>query len=362
MTNVPDRSIWRNEEGEIQIVDQRYLPHTIRIASLLHSDEAIQSIAEMWVRGAPLIGATAAYGMSLVLEEATEMEWLQYLQDRAKDFKAARPTAVNLAWAVDRMLSRVSEAENLHSAREIFRREADLIAEEDIAVCFGIGTAGLTLLENIYAQTGKTVQILTHCNAGRMATVQWGTATAPIYRAHQAGLPIHVWVDETRPRNQGARITAWELGQAGIPHTVIADNTGGHLMQSGQVDICLVGTDRTARNGDVANKIGTYLKALAAHDNRVPFYVALPLSTLDWSCASGKDIPIEERSAREVTHIWGESSLDGLRHEVRLTPEESPGKNFGFDITPARLVSGLITEKGVCEASEQGLKQILSQE
>jgi len=353
-SNSPDRSIWTTESGEIQIVDQRYLPHELVIATLASSHEAVQAISEMWVRGAPLIGATAAYGYYLGIAEATDENWHSHITDVAKALLASRPTAVNLAWAVKRMRAKVTAADR-SEALQMAWQEAAAIAEEDIKLCHGIGMHGLELIKGL----GKEkVNVLTHCNAGRMATVKWGTATAPIYLAHQAGIDIHVWVDETRPRNQGARITAWELAEAGIPHTVIVDNAGGHLMQAGQVDICLVGTDRTARNGDVANKIGTYLKALAAHDNEVPFYVALPSSTIDWECASGSEIPIEERSAEEVTHIWGHDEQSGSRRQVQLTPTASSAVNFGFDITPAKYVTGLITERGVCDASEESLRKL----
>lgn len=357
--NSPERSIWTTEDQQIQIVDQRFLPHELVVRNLESSGQAVQAISEMWVRGAPLIGATAAFGYYLGIQESPLEGWLQHLDQVASSLLASRPTAVNLAWAVKRMQDKVKLASGREDGLALAWEEAEAIAEEDIKLCHSIGMHGLELIRSVASRKEK-VNVLTHCNAGRMATVKWGTATAPIYLAHQEGIDIHVWVDETRPRNQGARITAWELAEAGIPHTVIVDNAGGHLMQAGQVDLCLVGTDRTARNGDVANKIGTYLKALAAHDNNIPFYVALPSSTIDWECASGKDIPIEERNGSEVTHIWGMEETSGERQQIRLTPENSAAVNFGFDVTPAKYVTGLITERGVCDASEVGLKALFT--
>lgn len=349
----PHRTIWLKEGDArvVQIIDQRFLPHDFLIEDLTSLDDAIRAIADMHVRGAPLIGATAAWG--LYLAALTGMS-LQELRGEAERLKAARPTAVNLAWAAERVMARLeNEAGNLHEAA---RREAEVIANEDVEICRNIGLNGLALIEDIAARkNGAPVNILTHCNAGWLATVDWGTATSPMYHAHEKSIPIHIWVDETRPRNQGASLTAWELGEHGIPHTVIVDNAGGHLMQQGQVDMVIVGTDRTARNGDVANKIGTYLKALAAFDNDVPFYVALPSPTIDWEISDGcRDIPIEERDGREVTHIFGKPE-EGAPQDVRLTPQTSQAANPAFDVTPARLVTGLITERGICAASEAGL-------
>ncbi|MGH6923514.1 MAG: S-methyl-5-thioribose-1-phosphate isomerase, partial [Propylenella sp.] len=302
---------------------------------------------------APLIGATAAYGMALAAREDPSDAGLRLAYDL---LYASRPTAVNLRWALERMQRRLAPlavVERIAAAYE----EAAEIADEDVEVCSAIGDSGAPLIEDIAGKRRKNapVNVLTHCNAGWLATVDWGTALAPIFKAHRAGTPVHVWVDETRPRNQGASLTAWELNKEGVPHTVIADNTGGHLMQHGMVDLVITGTDRTTRSGDVANKIGTYLKALAAHDNRVPFYVALPSSTIDWRVRDGiREIPIEQRSAEEVTHLTG-ATADGGIATIRVTPEGSPAANYAFDVTPGRLVTGLITERGVCEASEAGL-------
>jgi methylthioribose-1-phosphate isomerase len=310
----------------------------------------------MVVRGAPLIGATAAYGMALAAREDPSDAGLR----RAHEFLLkSRPTAVNLRWALERMQRRLlalPAGERIAAAYE----EAARIADEDVEVCASIGENGATLIADIAENraAGLPVNVLTHCNAGWLATVDWGTALAPVFKAHRAGIPVHVWVDETRPRNQGASLTAWELNKEGVPHTVIADNTGGHLMQHGMVDLAIVGTDRTTRTGDVANKIGTYLKALAAHDNRVPFYVALPSSTIDWRVRDGvKEIPIEQRSAEEVTHLSGATAEGGIA-TIRVTPEGSPAANYAFDVTPARLVTGLITERGISEASEKGLTKL----
>ena len=353
------RTIWLHPEGSaVQIIDQRSLPHQVTVATLRHSDEAATAIREMWVRGAPLIGATAAYGFWLsTCEASVESDPKAYLKACAEKLLATRPTAVNLQWAIAQQM-RICEEHHFDpkACQQACLENAHAIVEEDVAHCNAIGEHGLPLLQAIYQRTGKPVQILTHCNAGRMACIEWGTATSPIYHAHAAGLTVHVWVDETRPRNQGARITAWELAEAGIPHTVIADNTGGHLMQHGMVDICFVGSDRTTATGDVANKIGTYLKALAAHDNRVPFYVALPSSSIDFSIHNGlTEIPIEERGAQEVSHIQGWADKYEEILSVRLTPAASPAVNYGFDVTPARLVTGLITERGICDAEQQAI-------
>ncbi len=339
----------------VEIIDQRLLPHRLNIETLTSVLAVVTAIRDMWVRGAPLIGATAAYGVALQAnaDASNDALWAAIAQ-----LQASRPTAVNLAWALHRMrhaLMELTPEQRVQAAWD----EADAIAEEDVAVNAAIGGHGLPLLQAIAARRPGPVNVLTHCNAGWLATVGWGTATAPIYQAHAAGLPLHVWVDETRPRNQGASLTAWELGQAGVPHTLVADNAGGHLMQHGQVDIVIVGCDRVTARGDVCNKIGTYLKALAAHDNGVPFYVAMPTSTLDLSLANGlKEIAIEERSAREVTH---QSGIDarGEVVEVRIAPEHTPAANPAFDVTPARLVSGLVTEHGLVAAQEGALRQLM---
>ena len=342
----------------IEVIDQRLLPHRLQMRPLTSPRDVFVAIREMWVRGAPLIGAVAAYGLAMQAgRDASDGA----LQTTATFLKGARPTAVNLAWAVDRLLAQVLT--HAASARaEAAWEGADAIAEDDVAVNEAIGRHGLPLIEAVAARHAQgrpgPVNILTHCNAGWLATVDWGTATSPIYQAHAAGIPVHVWVDETRPRNQGASLTAWELGQAGVPHTVIADNAGGHLMQQGRVDLCFVGCDRVAANGDACNKIGTYLKALAAHDNGVPFYVAMPTSTLDLRVADGvRDIPIEERSGREVTHLSGRTAA-GEVVEVQLTPEGSAAANPGFDVTPARLVTALITEHGLVAANEAALREL----
>ncbi|MDO1559014.1 S-methyl-5-thioribose-1-phosphate isomerase [Brevundimonas sp. 2R-24] len=346
----PYRTIWPADDGRtVVVIDQRLLPHrfeTIELRSLADAEVAIRDMA---VRGAPLIGATAAYGMALGMVEDSSDEGLA----RAGEVLiASRPTAVNLAWAVrtvQQILRPLAPAERVERAYA----EASRIAEDDVESCAAIGRHGADILEKLW-KGGEPLQVLTHCNAGWLATVDWGTALSPIYAAHERGVPIHVWVDETRPRNQGAALTAWELASHGVPHTLIVDNAGGHLMRQGRVDACIVGSDRVAANGDVCNKIGTYLKALAAHDNGVPFYAAMPHSTIDFDLAHGDLIPIEEREAREVTHISGRAA-DGTVTEVLLAPEATPGANFAFDVTPARLVTALITERGVCEASAEGL-------
>jgi methylthioribose-1-phosphate isomerase len=326
-------------------------------------DDAIIAIRDMHVRGAPLIGATAAWGLYLALIELEKKgnNTLPQLFLEATRLKAARPTAVNLAWAVDRVLAKLEDGGSICSA--CARSEAEAIVEEDVEMCRMIGVHGLSIIEEIAARKpGEAVNILTHCNAGWLATVDWGTATSPIYQAHARGIPVHIWVDETRPRNQGASLTAWELDQQGIAHTVIVDNAGGHLMQRGEVDLVIVGSDRTTRKGDVANKIGTYLKALAAKDTGVPFYVALPSSTIDWAISDGyRQIPIEQRAEDEVTHIQG-SLPRGEVTTVRLTPSASRAANPAFDVTQARLVTGLITERGICDASESGLTGLFPQQ
>jgi methylthioribose-1-phosphate isomerase len=345
------RTIWvdENKPGCIRIIDQRCLPHQLSIMTLSTLDDAVSAIADMAVRGAPLIGATGAYGFYLGMLE----RGVTAIDKVAERLRAARPTAVNLAWAVDRMLQAIRR--DPAAAVELALAEANAIVEEDIEISRMIGLHGLELIAAVASRNpGRPVNILTHCNAGWLACIDWGTATAPIYQAHRKGIPVHVWVDETRPRNQGAFLTAFELGEEGVAHTVIVDNAGGHLMQTGQVDLVLVGTDRTTADGDVCNKIGTYLKALAARDNGIPFYVALPSTTIDWQARSGlDDIPIEERDSSEVHEISG--LHDGTVKSVRLTPAGSAAANPAFDITPARLVTGLITERGICKPSREAL-------
>ena len=348
----PMRTIWLAADGRsVEIIDQRLLPHELVVARLQTLDDSARAIKDMAVRGAPLIGATAAYGVALAIAADPSDGALAYASET---LAATRPTAVNLQWALQTMRQELLGVPP-HCRCDVAFARAAQIAEEDVTINRAIGEHGLALIAAVRRKKGGgRVDILTHCNAGWLATVDWGTALAPVYCAHEAGIPLHVWVDETRPRNQGASLTAWELLQHGVPHTIIADNAGGHLMRHGRVDLCITGTDRTTAAGDVANKIGTYLKALAAHDNGVPFYVALPSPSIDWSLDNGDDIPIEERDAREVTHIAGWTGT-GERVEVRLTPEGSPAANPAFDVTPARLVSGLITERGVCPASREGL-------
>jgi methylthioribose-1-phosphate isomerase len=348
------RSIWLEPDGwSVGVIDQTTLPHRFATARLATLDEAADAIRSMLIRGAPLIGATAAYGICLALRADASDEAL----DRAyATLLATRPTAINLKWALDEMMAVVRNRPRADRAAAAYRRAAQ-ICDEDVAVNTAIGRNGLPLIEAIAARKkpGERVNVLTHCNAGWLATVDVGTATAPIYLAHDQGISIHVFADETRPRNQGASLTAWELGQHGVPHTVIADNTGGHLMQHGAVDLVIVGTDRVTANGDVCNKIGTYLKALAARDNNVPFYVALPSPTIDFTVADGvAEIPIEERSADEVATMTGRTA-DGRIETVRIVPDGSAVANYGFDVTPARLVTGLITERGVLDASRAAL-------
>lgn len=352
------RTIWLDEAqaGVVKIIDQRSLPHQLVIEELRSLEDSAAAIQEMHVRGAPLIGVTAAYGMYLGLYDApADTDWESFIPHAIKTLQQTRPTAVDLFNVLQRMKMALAGQLNQKDLIATAKSLASEVAEESVDFCRNIGLHGLELIEQIFEQKGQqTVNILTHCNAGWMACIDHGTATAPIYAAHDKGIPVHVWVDETRPRNQGARITAFELLEHGVPHTVIVDNLGGHLMQHQQVDMVIVGTDRTTREGDVANKIGTYLKALAAYDNQVPFYVALPSSTIDWKLRNGlKEIPIEERSGKEVRQIRGLEN--GTVKEVLLTPADSPALNYGFDVTPASLVTGLITERGVCEASEEGL-------
>ncbi|MEB3231974.1 MAG: S-methyl-5-thioribose-1-phosphate isomerase [Leptolyngbyaceae bacterium] len=354
------RTIWLDEADPtiVKVIDQRYLPYEFVIEPLITVDEVAIAIKEMHIRGAGLIGATAGYGMYLAALHADAAQVTHDLKSAGDILKATRPTAVNLAWAVERQLAAVSSVTDKDEAVRMTRDLAGAIAQEDADFCRRIGDHGVGLIETIsQAKSGDTVNILTHCNAGWLAFVDYGSATAPIYAAHDRGINVHVWVDETRPRNQGARLTAWELGQHGVPHTVIADNVGGHLMQHGLVDLVITGSDRTTYTGDVANKIGTYLKALAAHDNGVPFYVALPSSTFDWTMQDGlKEIPIEQRDGEEVQYIQGWH--EGRIKKVLLTPQTSPAVNYGFDVTPARLVTGLITERGICAASAAGILEL----
>ncbi len=354
----PYRTIWPRADGAIEVIDQTRLPHEFVTEVLTSADDCARVIKTMVVRGAPLIGAAAAYGVAFAMRtDASDAA----LQAAILMLGATRPTAVNLHWALRRMEQHLAPLSPAARAAAAWA-EAAAICDEDVEVCRRIGEHGFACLKTAAAKkaTGP-INILTHCNAGWLATVDWGTALAPIYMAHDAGLAVHVWVDETRPRNQGASLTAYELGAHGVPHTIIADNAGGHLMQHGRVDLCIVGTDRVTRNGDVANKIGTYLKALAAKDNDVPFYVALPSSTIDWQLASGRDIPIEERSAEELLQMSGRLST-GEIVRVAIAAPGSPGANPAFDVTPSRFISAFITERGVCAASEEGLKSLFPQE
>ena len=347
------RSIWLNaDDATVEVIDQTLLPHRFAIRSLMFLADVEHAIKTMIVRGAPLVGATAAYGMSLAMAADPSDSMLE---EAHRCLLAARPTAVNLRWALDEMASVLRPIAPTQRKQVAYQRAAE-ICDEDVALNRAIGKHGLIIINKIAAKKkpNTTLNIMTHCNAGWLATVDFGTALAPIYLAHDAGLKVHVWVSETRPRNQGASLTAWELGQHGVAHTVIVDNAAGHLLRRGEVDMVIVGSDRTAANGDVCNKIGTYLKALAAKDNDVPFYVALPGSTIDWSLADGATIPIEERGALEVSHISGRNKHHGVS-TIALTPQASAIANPGFDVTPARLVTGLITERGVCAASAEGL-------
>jgi len=349
------RTIWTTEDRFVEVIDQRKLPHEFVVVQLKTYQDAEVAIKDMTVRGAPLIGATAAYGIYLAVREMIERELSgDFLDQSFSALRASRPTAVNLFWALDKMRVALDEATGdfLTCAWDA----ANAIVEEDVETCRMIGVHGLPLIEAIAQRKGgETVNILTHCNAGMLGCVEWGTITSPIYQAAQKGIQVHVWVDETRPRNQGSNLTAYELTRHGIPHTLIVDNAGGHLMQHGMVDMVIVGTDRTTRNGDVANKIGTYLKALAAQDNGIPFYVALPSTTLDMSIRNGlTEIPIEERNQDEVRYMIGKSA-SGIIEPVLICPETTPASNYGFDVTPARLVSKIITERGVCDANEEGL-------
>lgn len=349
------QTIWVKEGDDsiVQTIDQRVLPHQFEIVDLKTCDDAVHAIKDMIVRGAPLIGVTAAYGMYLAGLRN------ENLQEAAQKLNASRPTAVNLSWAINAQLKAIEGLNDRGDVVAKLLENAHRIKTEDIAISKKIGEHGMALIETISQfKNNETVNILTHCNAGWLAAIDWGTATSPIYHAFEKGIKVHIWVDETRPRNQGANLTAFEFNQHGIPHTVISDNTGGHLMQHGMVDMAIVGTDRTTIHGDVANKIGTYLKALAAYDNKIPFYVALPSTTIDWRIKDGlKEIPIETRSEDEVKYIQGKAD-NGQVMKVLLTPESSHALNYGFDVTPARLVTGLITERGICNASEDGIFQL----
>jgi methylthioribose-1-phosphate isomerase len=346
------RTIWF-ENNVVKIIDQTKLPHQFIIKELKTVKDTINAIKVMEVRGAPLIGGTAAYGIALAVQENTNSE---FIKKSAEELIQSRPTAINLKWAVDRMMNKLSGI-NSDQILDIALKEAQEICDEDEKFCENIGINGLKIIEEIYNKKKDTVNILTHCNAGWLATINWGTATSPIYHAHKKGIPVHVWVDETRPRNQGANLTSYELNEEQIPNTIIADNTGGILMQRGEVDMCIVGTDRTLSNGDVCNKIGTYLKALAAYDNNVPFYVALPSSTIDWDIKNPKDIPIEERNSEELSHIEGIDENNEIK-KILIYPIKSKSLNLAFDITPAKYVTRLITERGISEASSDGLKKL----
>ena len=346
------RTIWF-EKNIVKIIDQSKLPHQFIIKDLKTVKDAVNAIKIMEVRGAPLIGATAAYGLVLSIIENKDHT---FLKKSADDLIKSRPTAINLKWAVDRMLNKLSGV-NSDKILDIAINEAKEICEEDIKFCENIGLNGLKIIEDIHNKKKDTVNILTHCNAGWLATINWGTATSPIYHAHKKGIPVHVWVDETRPRNQGANLTSFELNEEQIPNTIITDNAGGILMQKGEVDMCIVGSDRTLSTGEVCNKIGTYLKALAAHDNNIPFYVALPSSTIDWDIKNFKDIPIEERKSEELSHLEGIDENGNIK-KILIYPKKSKSMNLAFDITPAKYVTKLITEKGICEASTDALQKM----
>ena len=348
------QTIWLSEDKQnVQIIDQTKLPFEFKVVTLNCFEDAFEAIKNMLVRGAPLIGVTGAYGVFLAAKENKE---LKFIEDACDYLNSARPTAVNLSWALNRMLQKAFDSKS-NNIIENLCNEANKILDEDINFCENIGKYGCEIIKDLYNKKKRPINILTHCNAGWLATVDWGTATSPIYKAFNDKIPIHVWVDETRPRNQGSFLTSWELGEHGVSHTVIADNTGGHLMQNGQVDIVIVGSDRTTFTGDVCNKIGTYLKALAAYDNKVPFYVALPSSTIDWNLKNFKDIPIEERNSEELSHIEGLDKNNKVT-KVLIYPKKSKSMNLAFDITPAKYVTALITEKGICEASKEGLKKL----
>ena len=349
-------TIWHDTfEGWVKIIDQRLLPHELKIVDLKTLDEAIFAIKEMQVRGAPLIGVTAAYGLYLASKNNSDIE---NLIQSAKQLKDTRPTGVNLAWAVDKIIEQIKDVDKNKRTENILQI-ADKIREDDIKSCSNIGDNGLKLLEEIYNKKNSTVNILTHCNAGWLATVDWGTALSPIFKAHKKNIPIHVWVDETRPRNQGFNLTAWELINENIPNSLIVDNVGGHLMQKGMVDVCITGTDRTTLNGDVCNKIGTYLKALAAFDNKIPFYVAAPISSIDFTIKDGlNNIPIEERDEKEVSSVYGINSK-GITESIKITPKNANCKNYAFDVTPAKFITKIITERKIVDANQSSISQLL---
>ena len=348
------QTIWVDEnEGEVNIIDQTKLPHEFVIKRVSDIDQMKNAIKTMEVRGAPLIGGAAAYGVALACKEFSS---LTDIENKSKELVKTRPTAINLKWAVERMINKLSDAKKDNFIKTAFK-EAKEIIEEDKNFCKKIGHLGYKIIEEIYKKKRDTVNILTHCNAGWLATIDWGTATSPIYHAHKKGIPIHIWVDETRPRNQGANLTSFELNHENIPNTIISDNTGGILMQKGLVDLCIVGSDRTLSNGDVCNKIGTYLKALAAFENSIPFYVALPSSTIDWETEDYNAIPIEERESKELSHINGIDEEGNIK-ELRIYPEKSKSLNLAFDVTPAKFVTGLITEIGICKANKNDIKSL----
>ena len=355
------RTIWLNDDASISIIDQRWLPHKFIIETLRTSDDVVVAIKDMHIRGAGLIGATAGYGMYLAAKEAAnQSDFETSLHNIAEILKSSRPTAVNLEWAVNRQLQAMENENSIREKIATAKTTAENIANEDADHCKNIGLHGFTLIDDLSKKKkGERVNILTHCNAGWLAFVDYGSATASIYEAFERGIDLHVWVDETRPRNQGASLTAWELLNHGIPHTVIADNAGGHLMQHGMVDMVITGADRVTRSGDAANKIGTYLKALAASDNKIPFYIALPSSSFDWKISDGlKEIEIEERSCDEIKYMEGLHENEIKR--ILVTPAESPACNYGFDVTPARLITGLITERGICKASEEDISRLFA--
>lgn len=353
------RAIWMDEDPSvINIIDQRKLPFEFKVVRMESAGDVYEAISDMMVRGAPLIGVTAAYGIYLAGVKSNPKNWSEEVKREGEKLISSRPTAVNLRYAVNLMINEVNSAGSRESMINRLFHLAVRLAEDEVYNCKQIGENGVPLIRDIYEKSGKTVNILTHCNAGWLACVDYGTATAPIYLAHDQGIPVHVWVDETRPRNQGARLTAYELGEHGVPHTVIVDNAGGHLMQHGKVDLVLVGSDRTTRTGDVVNKIGTYLKALSARDNNIPFYVALPSSTIDFNMQNGRETEIEYRSEAEVSHVEGREDKTQRPLRVRILPETSSVSNPGFDITPARLVTGLITERGICPATAEGIKAL----
>ena len=349
-------TIWHDTvDGLVKIIDQRLLPHELKIVDLNTLDEAKFAIKEMQVRGAPLIGVTAAYGLYLASKNNSDIE---NLIQSAKQLKDTRPTGVNLAWAVNKIIEQIKDVDKNKRSENILQI-ANKIREDDIKSCSKIGDNGLKLLEEIYNKKNSTVNILTHCNAGWLATVDWGTALSPIFKAHKKNIPIHVWVDETRPRNQGFNLTAWELINENIPNSLIVDNAGGHLMQKGMVDVCITGTDRTTLNGDVCNKIGTYLKALAAFDNKIPFYVAAPISSIDFTIKDGlKNIPIEERDAKEVSSVYGINSK-GITESIKITPKNANCKNYAFDVTPAKFITKIITERKVVDANQSSISELV---